>query len=579
MNTIVIQDLFKKYFWLIGLIFIVGYLSPNIINEEDSYVLLHDNMDQGPLQYKYSFIESNPFYSDGIPNQRIVNGQGFSTKGVVLKLQHLPYYIMTPYKAYLLLEFLARVVAFFGMFFLLKLLRFKVLVQLGVSVLYSFLPFYPPLAFTVPLLPVLAWSFIIAYYNKMQWQHWLMLFLVPFFSNFLMAPIFIIIVASVLMLYILLKEKNIPWQLLFSLGFVSIIYLLTEYSLLSFAFTGNEAIALSSRSEIVRATYTFMEVLKNSFNSFIGGQYHVATYHYRLFLVVVFVLLIEVARPFFIRKIEFKSIIKNFFLGDEYKVHRLILLLLFSIAIIAGFMSFYHWKPFYALVQKTGVFKMVQWDRFYFLFPLLWTFVYALLFKLLMQQYRFGYFVVIGLLLFQLTILVRHSNYFEEKRKGSPTYKEYYAEEQFDAIRDYIGLPQSEYRVLSLGMHPSIAIYNGFYCLDGYLSNYKLEYKNTFRNIIEKELEKNEILQSYFDYSGIRCYLFSAELGKDFLYYKNRAKSISEFDILTEYIKKMKGRYILSAVNIKNYPKSNLKFLKVFIDEKSAWDIYLYKVL
>ena len=62
----------------------------------------------------------------------------------------------------------------------------------------------------------------------------------------------------------------------------------------------------------------------------------------------------------------------------------------------------------------------------------------------------------------------------------------------FQEIKDHIDLPLEDYRVASIGLHPAIAQYNGFYTLDSYNNFYPLTYKYQFRKIIENELEKNK---------------------------------------------------------------------------------------
>ena len=70
-------------------------------------------------------------------------------------------------------------------------------------------------------------------------------------------------------------------------------------------------------------------------------------------------------------------------------------------------------------------------------------------------------------------------------------------------------MPVEDYRVASIGIHPAIAQYNGFYTLDTYNNFYPLSYKHEFRKIIEKELEKNKKIRNYFDAWGGRCYFFT----------------------------------------------------------------------
>ena len=71
-----------------------------------------------------------------------------------------------------------------------------------------------------------------------------------------------------------------------------------------------------------------------------------------------------------------------------------------------------------------------------------------------------------------------------------PTFKNYMAADQFTEIKKYINEPVDSYSVVSLGISPSIAWYNGLYTLDGLLSIYDLRYKSYFRRIIAGELNK-----------------------------------------------------------------------------------------
>ncbi|MDD4776015.1 MAG: DUF6044 family protein, partial [Syntrophomonas sp.] len=167
-----------------------------------------------------------------------------------------------------------------------------------------------------------------------------------------------------------------------------------------------------------------------------------------------------------------------------------------------------------------------------------------------------------------------------EKKSGSPTYREFFAEQQFQEIKEYIGRPQPDYRVVSIGIHPSISLYNGFYTLDGYASNYPLEYKHQFRRIIAPELEKSPFYRDYFDsLGGSRCYVFVEKLMYNSMMTKGSGIKIERLDIDTAQLKAMGGRYILSALEIENAGAIGLGLEKVFEHQDSAWKIYLYQVL
>jgi hypothetical protein len=142
--------------------------------------------------------------------------------------------------------------------------------------------------------------------------------------------------------------------------------------------------------------------------------------------------------------------------------------------------------------------------------------------------------------------------------------------------------------VVSIGIHPGIAQYNGFYTLDVYSNIYPLEYKHKFRRIIEKELEKSEDVRRVFDDNAKRCYLLSAELHNDKrrgltfargITKKQGHLKIKKLELNTAALKEMGGEYIFSAVEILNYAETGLSFEKAFETSASPWKIYLYKVI
>ena len=59
---------------------------------------------------------------------------------------------------------------------------------------------------------------------------------------------------------------------------------------------------------------------------------------------------------------------------------------------------------------------------------------------------------------------------------------------------------------------------------------------------------------------------------------KEKNNSTKRLEINSRKLSEMGGEYILSAVEIKNYNDISLSFEKLFYDNNSAWDIYLYKI-
>jgi hypothetical protein len=158
---------------------------------------------------------------------------------------------------------------------------------------------------------------------------------------------------------------------------------------------------------------------------------------------------------------------------------------------------------------------------------------------------------------------------------NQPSYIEYTDPELFTRIATHIGLPKSDYRVVSIGMHPAVSLLNGFYALDAYQTNYPLEYKKQFRRIIASELERSPELKDYFDTWGSRCYVFT-ELGQEYLLGKNSGAFIETLCINTAELRRMGGKYIFSAVPIRN--AASLTLVEDGIFEGKYWKIYLYRL-
>jgi hypothetical protein len=206
-----------------------------------------------------------------------------------------------------------------------------------------------------------------------------------------------------------------------------------------------------------------------------------------------------------------------------------------------------------------------------------WYVLFAISLSVILTNLKFGKYLVVLLIVLQFGFVIKHHEYFVNKNK--PSFKTFYEKNIFEDIKKFIGKDPSMYRVMSLGIHPAVSQYNGFYTLDGYVANYPLEYKHEFRKIISGELNKDFILKNYFDNWGSRCYAFSAELGKNFMFDKRAQKKVEQLNFDLDAFKKMGGEYIISAVEIN--PNNNPEYIlqKTFESKDSFWKIYLYQIL
>lgn len=161
------------------------------------------------------------------------------------------------------------------------------------------------------------------------------------------------------------------------------------------------------------------------------------------------------------------------------------------------------------------------------------------------------------------------------------TWENFYMEDVFDEIDLAIGEDKADKSVVSLGMYPAIALYNGYSCADGYSNNYSLDYKRRFRKIISKELEKNPEARVYFDDWGNRAYMLAQPFGNNAMVAKGQGISyqMPEYDV--EAMREMNIGYIFSAAEIEfeEEDAENYTYLGTFSNDESYFEIWIYKIL
>jgi hypothetical protein len=174
------------------------------------------------------------------------------------------------------------------------------------------------------------------------------------------------------------------------------------------------------------------------------------------------------------------------------------------------------------------------------------------------------------------------ANVNRAETQGAPL-AAFFAKPLFDEIRAFIQETPASYRVASLGLHPSIALHNGFHTVDGYHFMYPLEYKHRFRKVIAEELNRSATLAQNFDGWGSRCYVLSAELGRNPMLQKSNALTkpnepdrVNSLAINVDALAALGARYLLSAVPIENARDIGLVPLRRFEHPKSLWTIELY---
>ena len=251
-------------------------------------------------------------------------------------------------------------------------------------------------------------------------------------------------------------------------------------------------------------------------------------------------------------------------------------------ALFCGFIS-----QAVALVQhQLPLLHAFNLTRLSFLLPLACFGVLALALRLLPARRRRVAAALVGLQL--LTGLLLNTEWTDNLRElagrprpDAPNYARYVAAPLLGQVREfltrYTGLPPAGYRVGCLGLAPAVAQLNDFYTLDSYQNSYPLGYKRQFRPLIAAELAKDPALRTYFDGWGNRCFLFSAELGRNYLVAGRPVRRVAAWDLDAAAFRGLGGRFVISAARLAAPARAGLRPLAEFTDPAAYWHLYLYE--
>lgn len=543
---------------LISFLIIFLYLAPYIFLGDSNYLTIWDSLDSEIVHYKI-LLNSGKLFSS---NQTIVDQPlggiprgNFKSEFDALVLLNI---LLGEKWAYIFNRVLMSLVGFFGMkLFLNKHFlindKDKIIITI-VAICFSILPIWPWTGLSVSGMPLLFYAFFNIRKKNYRWTNWIILVLYAYYSSFVMCGLFLLIFLSIILVYDLLKKKN---NLIFlAIVVLSVFYILFNYRLFLDFVLPSEYV--THRVDHLIINTDIKTAILRTLKIFVNGSPHALSLHGYVILPTV------VLSAFFFSYSKTIKNRNNFFL------------LIFIIFLISFFYGFKHTGVFFTVSAKIKHFVPMQIDRFYFISPFLWMLVFALALSALKKFFSSYRIIILFIALFQ--ILYSFKNHETYINFNKPTMKEFFATSQFKDIEKFINMPLKNYRIGSIGLHPSIALYNGFYTLDGYWANYPLNYKYTFREIIADELEKDQNLKYYYDNWGNRVYLFNSYTKRNMENKKGNEIIVSKIDFNWNVFFNLGGRYILSSVKIDSSLNPQMKFMKKFIDKDSAWDIYLYEI-
>jgi hypothetical protein len=494
---------------------------------------------------------------NGIPRNALPSAYNFN---------YLLVEIFGTYWGYIFNRTIVHVFGFFSMYILLRnhfaCGEQRKYIAILVSLAYSLVPAFSVFGITLFGQPLLLHVFLNFIKDRAQLWNWIYLIVYPFYSSLVWASLPICVSLIVIGLYHYFHKNNISLKYLLGICILISGFIAANLSMFMLIFQPGNFIPhrIAYNLYLEKPPQLWDSVLESMLHFFIN-HYHVGT-----FLTLPILLAILLSAKY--RSTKFQSLI--------------LIYIIIGICLFQGFYSFIEYYAGYH-IHFLRSFRM---NRFSILLPTLWLSAFAIS---LSHMYNSSIFrkLIYPFLISQVLIIMSGNDEIIHNYRTMlgiqkfPTFKQYMAEAQFNAIKNYIGKEPSTYRVIGLGFCPTITQYNGFYTLDSYQTIYDLNYKLKFRKIIERELNKNDKIRYYFDGWGNRCYLFTSELGKDFSSYmvsKFQNKKIHHLDINTEALKSLGGNYVISSAEIENHKEIGLSFERIFENEQSWWKLYLYSI-
>jgi hypothetical protein len=377
---------------------------PYFIFGQNMYIRLNDNLDSEfvwrvLLVRNHAVLNSNAIISqimNGLPRYMLPSGLNF---------QFVFYIFLKPYYAYVSNEFFLRILAFVGMWILLRThfstnRKYCAPIFL-VSTCFALLPFYSSYGLTVFGQPLLLNAFLNIRQNKTSLYNYATFFLFSFYSNFVLVGIFILLVLLITFCFEWIKYKRFHLRFLSSIFLLTSGYFISEYNLILQFLKTNIPLTQRSVYDLKYLSYPLNSMFGWFREYFFIGQPHAISCH----LFILFLTSFTLFKVFFQKK----YIDSN----KELKIISILFLLLMLISFSA---SFYLWENFDILKEQCNLLKMFQLDRFYFFLPLLWFLLFYQTLRIIQKLYVKPKFLL--LLVFLLKFLFNPST-FKMKRFGS----------------------------------------------------------------------------------------------------------------------------------------------------------------
>ena len=565
-----IESQLRKRWYIYGILCILLFELPYIVNGADAFYRIHDFLEQDIVHIS---LESKvPFSQDVLP--QLFDGTYMASIQTHSLLQIILYMIFPGWSFLVANQFVTSVLGFCGLYLVADSIYAgrHLLVKFMASLCFAILPLLSHGA-TVLGFPLCVYLMLRVRHDSLRTGVFITAMFLYGIGTSLVAGGFgyvfllgvVLLCAAMSALHF--ERRQIPLMI------AGLAAILSGY-IISFR---HSILMLGSGIETHRISW---ELAVNgsfvkSFLTMSNGEYP----DFHKYMILVFILTSVSILFYFRRRIDIRSIYA-------------IIGVFVTILIISCLSALYTSTDTVMYVRKmVGTLGRIQFDRITFFLPGLWYILFAFSMSWLLEHAadmsKASRNVCIAIIAVSLCVLpasiLRHSPGYGYNikemlgiaTKSDMTYGNFLDDDLWGKVRESIGRPQRDYRVSSLGINAGIPLFEGFYCLDGYSTNYPNRYKEAWRTVILPELEQNEMHMRYYDSWGSRVYLISHDL--DFrCEFEPYGKSLS-LNINMDAFRELGGEYIFSAVDIINADELGLVCTDKVFSKDGKRCVYIYR--
>ncbi len=594
--------------WVMGFLLAIFNFIPFFRLGQGCVFPYHDQLDETLLTY---VLSGRHFLTGAEKFPEILGGINPSGMQPAAALFVPLYRYLDPLVAFLAQYILLFLAAFYGMYFCVKEMTGSSILALVAGGCFCMLPWQPVYGMSVVGVPLALWCFLCLYRKKHLITSLFMLLIMGLTSHLVLIGYAILGIWFLALVWMWIKKER---NRLPAYGFLLLtgVYVAVNHRLFAEVLLGRRDY-VSHREEMVNYASPLWETVQNVF---LHSAQHAESLHQGL-IISILVMLAVAGVCLGGKEKEWKR---------RYVAAVTGFLLLCGIALLYGLCK---WEPVVQFKNScTGFIHYFQLERFYWLYPAGWYLEFMLCFSLWWwipvagngtgteskeesrakcrdgEPVQAGHgirakevwqgickspvtrLLVLVILLLPTLQEIKVNSYLymnvNQINNGSGitgyiSWESFYAEDLMQQLEDAIGRDMEGYRVAHLGISPAPALMHGFYTVDGYSNNYPLEYKHRFRQVIARELDKNEYTRLYFDQWGSRCYLFNAATGNAWILGKNTQVVYERLDFDMEALRQLGCDYIFSCGIIQNAEELGLSLLGYFETESSYWGVWLYE--